>query len=103
MKKLQYYGPNRYRWKNELGAYRYFTIRTCRCGMRFLTDWYGKVRDCSSKCAGKVCGRPIGTKLSLGTKRRIGMGRTGKKHDPDTRKRFQSPDSYQLVVSPLRV
>ena len=40
MKKLQYYGPNRYRWKNELGAYRYFTIRTCRCGMRFLTDWY---------------------------------------------------------------
>lgn len=88
MKRLEYAG-SKYRWKKPNGKYEYYVIRECWCGERFITGKYGEVQHCSDKCKGRIAGRPLGYKVSDGTRERISEGRTNKKHTTETKDKIR--------------
>lgn len=75
------------------GRKRYYELRDCSyCGNDFLTDKYGNVEYCSSKCkenAGETLrGRPIGTELDDYSKNLIANSRTGRHHTKETKQKI---------------
>jgi hypothetical protein len=68
--------------------YNYFIYRECNtCSKPYYAKKAGEhyTLYCSALCAGRVRGRPVGTILSTGTKKKIAESRTAKKHSPATK------------------
>lgn len=68
--------------------YNYFIYRKCdTCGEFYYAKKSGIKFShyCSSNCAGRVRGRPVGTQLSKYTKQKIADTRRGRKHSADTK------------------
>ena len=88
IKRLEYIRLNEYRWRHPNGSYRYYEIRVCHCGEKFLAGKYNKVIHCSMICKGSTRGRPIGYSLNQYSKDAIAIGRKGQKQSAATKEKL---------------